>query len=60
MKGKWKAYNQVFEDRRIYIAERQSDMSKPLHLGNIEYSGEYTEDKSKVNELCEKLNQKEF
>lgn|GEM_PF-5464939 len=31
-------------------------MDKPLHGGNVEYSGTYTENRKSVESLCEKLN----
>jgi len=57
MKGRWKAYSQVIGDSRLYIAGRQLDLSQPVHGGNIEYSGDYSEDRDAVNELCNKLNE---
>jgi len=56
MKGNWKAYSQVVNGKWIYIAGRQIDTSKPLHGGNIEYTGEYTENRELIETLCEMLN----
>lgn len=59
MKGRWKAYSQYIGDTKKYIAGRQLDMSRPLHGGNIEYSGGYEENKGTVVSLCEELNKEE-
>ena len=43
----------------LYIAYRVIDMSKPVHSGNIEHHGEYTENKEEVQKLVDELNAKE-
>lgn len=40
-----------------YIAARIIDSSKPVHSGNIEYHGSYSENKSKIKELVCRLNE---
>lgn len=38
---------------------RQKDVSKPMHSGNVEYYGEYSEDKTGLQEIADKLNEEE-
>ncbi len=59
MKGTWKPYSNIICDQKMYIAGRQLDMSQPLHGGNIEYHGHYTEDSVAVEKLCAELNAQE-
>lgn len=40
-----------------YIAARIIDSSKPVHSGNIEYHGSYSENKSEIKELVRQLNE---
>ena len=56
MKGKWKPYSQVIGAEMVYIAGRQLDLAKPLHGGNIEYTGGYTPLRDAIVSLCELLN----
>jgi len=56
MKGKWKPYNRMIGDTRMYAAGRQLNMDEPLHGGNVEYSGTYTENREAVEVICEMLN----
>ena len=56
MKGPWKVFSQMIGDTRKYIAGRQIDTSKVLHAGNIEYHGEYGDDKDSVEIICAMLN----
>ena len=56
MPGQWRVLSQVLEGRRVYIAARQLDLAKPLHGGNVEYSGEYTTDRGVVEERVSDLN----
>ena len=42
-----------------YIAARVRDTSEVVHSGNLEFSGEYSGDKSKVEKLVEELNKNE-
>jgi len=56
MQGKWKVFRQTINGKDMYIAGKQRDMGKPLHAGNIEYTGEYTENVKEVEAMCESLN----
>jgi len=57
IKGLWKPYsNHISGMGTVYIAGRQLDITKPLHSGNIEYSGGYSADKEAVDKMCEDLN----
>lgn len=56
MKSEWYV---LFNPMAGYIAARTRDVSKPVHSGNLEYSGEYSEDKKMVQELVDKLNENE-
>ena len=40
----------------MYIAGRQLDLDQPLHGGNVEYSGEYLEDRGAVEMQVAELN----
>lgn len=52
----WRAFSQVLDDRRVYIAGRLRDPTQPLHGGNVEYSGEYTTDRAAVEKRVTELN----
>jgi len=54
--GTWKVYSNVIGDKKMYIAGRQKDMSKPLHSGNVEYSGEYEVDRDVTQRRVDELN----
>lgn len=54
--GEWKPYSQVIGGVSMYITGRQKDMSKPLHSGNIEFAGGYSEDRDAVVAICDRLN----
>ena len=56
MMGEWKVYSQVVSGVRLYIVGRQLDMSEPLHGGNVEYRGDYSQDEKQVQSLCDELN----
>ncbi|MDI6720399.1 MAG: hypothetical protein QMD46_12385 [Methanomicrobiales archaeon] len=55
MPGPWRVLSQVIGDQRMYIAGRQLDPAKPLHGGNVEYSGEYTTDRGAVEKRVSDL-----
>lgn len=59
MKGKWKPYSQMLGDTRMYIAGRQKEMAQPLHGGNIEHAGCYSENRDAVVVICDNLNSEE-
>ncbi len=58
-KGKWCAMANVIGGKMKYIAGRILDEDEPLHSGNIEHFGEYTEDEATVCEIAEALNKAE-
>ena len=58
-KSKWKVQSNTIGGKYLYIAYRVIDMSKPVHSGNIEHHGEYTENKEEVQKLVDELNAKE-
>lgn len=56
MPGQWRIMSQDINGRRMYIAGRQKDLSQPLHGGNVEYRGGYTEDRAAVEVVVAELN----
>lgn len=42
-----------------YIASRILDTSQVVHSGNMEHSGEYSENREEVQKTVDELNQKE-
>lgn len=58
-KGKWCAMANVIGGKMKYIAGRILNEDEPLHSGNIEHFGEYTEDEDAVCEIAEALNKAE-
>lgn len=59
MAGPWRVLSQVIDGRRMYIAGRQIDPAQPLHGGNVEYVGVYTEYRDAVEMQVEELNAEE-
>lgn len=57
MTGKWKV---LYNPMGGYIVARQKDISKPMHSGNVEHYGEYSEDKTGLQEIADKLNKEEM
>jgi hypothetical protein len=55
-KGEWKPYGNVINGKKMYIAGRQLDLSQPLHSGNVEHCGQYSENFKEVQERCDGLN----
>ena len=56
MKGKWK----VIRNPMIgYIVARVRDMDNPVHSGNLEYFGEYSDDKAERQAVADELNAEE-
>ena len=43
----------------MYVATRLLDTSEPMHAGNTEFIGGYTNDKEAVEKLCNYLNELE-
>ena len=55
-KGKWKVMSQYIGSEKMYIVGRQLDESKPLHSGNVEYHGGYTDNKAEAQAGADFLN----
>jgi len=56
MTGPWQIMSQVINDRKMYIAGRQKDVSEPLHGGNVEYYGMYSDNHDAVEQRVAELN----
>jgi len=56
----WGCLSQVIDGRKMYIAGRKRDTTQPLHGGNVEYRGGYTEDRAAVENLVAELNSEEM
>jgi len=56
MKGKWYVLNNPVAG---YIVARVKDTSKVVHSGNLEYHGEYSDNKSECQRMADELNGKE-
>ena len=56
MAGPWQIMSQVINDRKMYIAGRQKDVSEPLHGGNVEYHGAFSDNRDEIAELVAALN----
>jgi len=56
MAGPWQIMSQVINDRKMYIAGRQKNPAEPLHGGNVEYYGGYSDNRESVTALVEDLN----
>ena len=56
----WGCLSQVIDGKKMYIVGRQLDLNKPLHGGNVEYRGGYTEDRAAVENLVAELNSEEM
>ena len=59
MKGLWKPYSNTINGKQMWIAGRQIDMDKPLHSGNIEHYGGYSDIKENIEAVCRVLNRQE-
>ena len=59
VKSDWKVQCNTIGGKYLYIAYRVIDVNKPVHSGNIEHHGEYTENKEEVQKLVDELNAKE-
>lgn len=57
--GKWKVFSQMIEDEKNYIVGRIKDDTQPVHSGNVEYHGGYTDIKEKAQADAEYLNKAE-
>jgi hypothetical protein len=56
MAGPWQIMSQVINGQKMYIAGRQKDLTQPLHGGNVEYRGMYTDDHDVVEQRVAELN----
>jgi len=56
MPGQWRILSQDINGRRMYIAGRQKDLSEPLHGGNVEYCGMYSDNRDGIERRVEELN----
>lgn len=58
-KGKWKVMSQPINGIKFYNVGRQLDESRPLHSGNVEYHGGYTDNKDRAQADADYLNKVE-
>ena len=56
MKGKWFVMKNPMAG---YIVARMKDLNEIMHSGNLEYHGEYSDDKEKCQIVADELNGKE-
>ena len=56
MPDQWRVFSQYIGDRKVYIAGRQRDPTQPLHGGNVEYFGGYSDNRDAVVALVADLN----
>lgn len=56
MKGKWKV---IFNPTVGYIVARLRNTSQPMHSGNLEYYGEYSNNRKELERVANELNNKE-
>ncbi len=56
MPEQWRVFSQDINYRKMYIAGRQLDSTQPLHGGNVEYFGGYSENREAVESLVAELN----
>ena len=56
MAGPWRILSQDINGRRMYIAGRQKDLSEPLHGGNVEYHGMYSDNHDRAEQTVAELN----
>ena len=54
--GPWRVFSQELNYRKLYIAGRQLDLTQPLHGGNVEYFGGYSDIRGAVDALVSDLN----
>ena len=59
VKSAWKVQCNPIGGKYYYIAYRILDVSKPVHSGNIEHYGEYSENQAEIKKLVAELNAKE-
>ena len=56
MKGIWKV---ILNPMAGYIVARVRDTSKPMHSGNLEYYGEYSDNREELERVADELNNSE-
>ena len=60
IKSVWKVQsNYIAGLGERYIAYRVLDVSQPVHSGNVEHYGEYSENEEEVRKIVDELNRKE-
>lgn len=55
---KWEVFSNYIGDKKMYRVGRKLREGEPLHSGNIEYAGDYTENKDEAYSLAAALNSK--
>lgn len=58
-RGKWRVYSNFINGYKFYIVGRLLDDSKPLHGGNVEYHGGYTDNRLEAEAGADFLNKAE-
>ena len=56
MKGKWKVIRNPMAG---YIVARVRDVEKAVHSGNLEYYGEYSDNRDERQAIADELNKEE-
>ena len=56
MPGQWRVLSQFLGDRRVYIAGRQINLTQPLHGGNVEFFGMYSDNHDRAEQTVAELN----
>ncbi|MBQ9634658.1 MAG: hypothetical protein IJV12_00385 [Acidaminococcaceae bacterium] len=56
-KGNWQVFSNLICGQKFYRVGRVIDTDKTVHSGNLEYSGDYTKDRSECEALARRLNQ---
>lgn len=60
VKSEWKVQcNYISGLGRRYIAYRIRNVNEPVHSGNIEHYGEYSENREEIEKLVKELNARE-
>lgn len=59
VKSKWKVQCNPVGGKYLYIAYRVRNVNEPVHSGNIEHYGEYSENAEEIQKLVDELNAKE-
>lgn len=59
MEEAWQVFSNYINGKKLYRIGRQKNPAEPLHSGNVEYFGEYTENETEAQESADKLNVQE-